>query len=123
MQLPFSLPFILLSAATLTAVLPAIFLSSCSGPTSGQEGAESDELDALEAHYNQNSRQVVERDHFEVLDSPKLVMAKEATSLEDDENVLGVALGGEAKAYPIGALGSSELVNDVCGGIAIAASW
>ena len=80
-------------------------------------------LDLLEAHYDENSRQVVERDHFEVLNSPKMVLAKEATSLEDDENVLGVAMGGEALAYPIGALGKSELVNDICGGIPIAASW
>ncbi len=54
---------------------------------------------------------------------PALVAASLATTLDPDEFVLGVALGGEARAYPIGALGSSELLNDVCGEIPIAVSW
>lgn len=110
-------------AATGLVCASLLLLTACSSQQSGLKDPGAKELDVLEAHYDQNSRQVVERDHFEVLDSPEMVLASAATSLEDDEHVLGVAIGGEAKAYPIGALGSSELVNDVCGGIPIAASW
>lgn len=130
-----------LGVATLATLLSALSMTSCSSHKAAQpdtsmkdsstpESSEVQEatamvseLDALEAHYDEHSRQVVERDHFEVLNSPKMVKAMAATSLQDDEDVLGVALGGEALAYPIGALGSSELVNAVCGGIPIAASW
>jgi len=80
-------------------------------------------LDELEADYDANAQRAVPRDSFDVLDEPELVAAGEATSLEDDEYVLGISLGGESKAYPIGALGESELFNDVCGGIPIAGSW
>ena len=52
--------------------------------------------------------------------------SQDATGLvEDDELVLGVQVGGEARAYPINALTgpSREIVNDELGGRAIAATW
>ncbi len=110
-------------AATGFVVASISLMTACSSQQAGLKGSGDDELDTLEVHYEENSRQVVERDHFEVLNSPDMVLAKAATSVEDEEHVLGVYLGGEAMAYPIGALGSSELVNDVCGGIPITASW
>jgi len=112
-----------LAVASMAALVPVLLLASCSSQKAGQQSSSSKELDVAEAHYEANSRQVVERDHFEVLDSPELVLAGFASSLQDDEDVLGVVLGGDARAYPIGALGKSELVNDVCGGVPIAASW
>ena len=80
-------------------------------------------LDGLEEDFDRHVRRAAPRDAFDVLDTPALVAASDATTLTADEFVLGVDLGGEARAYPIGALGSSELVNDVCGEIPIAASW
>lgn len=80
-------------------------------------------LDGLEEDYDRHVHRAAPRDGFDVLDMPALVAASLATTLDPDEFVLGVALGGEARAYPIGALGSSELLNDVCGEIPIAVSW
>ena len=80
-------------------------------------------LDGLEEDYDRHVHRAAPRDAFDVLDMPALVAASAATTLDPDEFVLGVDLGGEARAYPIGALGSSELLNDVCGEIPIAASW
>jgi len=37
--------------------------------------------------------------------------------------VIGVRVGGAAKAYPVHVMGVHELVNDVCGDVPIAASW
>lgn len=41
----------------------------------------------------------------------------------DEELVLGIAMGGEAKAYPITVLRFREMVNDEIAGIPILASW
>lgn len=80
-------------------------------------------LDALEADFDAHSRRAVPRDAFQVLDAPALVTVAQAKTLRDEEYVLGIAIGEEAKAYPIGALGSSELFNDTVGGVPIAGSW
>ncbi len=77
----------------------------------------------LEEDYRRHSRRVVARDAFPVLFDPKLTPAAEAKGIRDDEPVIGVAINGEAKAYPIIIMGRHELANDTCGGIPIAASW
>jgi len=43
----------------------------------------------------------------------------------DEELVLGVVVGGQARAYPINMLTgpSREIINDTLGGKAIAATW
>jgi hypothetical protein len=51
------------------------------------------------------------------LDRPKTIPAAEADFLADDEPVFGVALGGEARAYPLRILDWHELANDVVGGV------
>lgn len=79
--------------------------------------------DDLEADYERNSRRAAPRDAFPVLFDPTLTPAADAKDIRDDEPVIGVALGGEAKAYPISIMGRHELANDTCGGIPIAASW
>ena len=76
-----------------------------------------------ESHYDRAARRAMPRDGFPVLFDPTLVPAAKATSIRDDEPVLGVAIGGEAKAYPISIMGRHELANDTCGGRPIAASW
>lgn len=58
-----------------------------------------------------------------MVDRAEFIPAAQAGFLEDDELVLGVALGGEAKAYPIRILGLYEVINDRFGDTAIAATW
>jgi hypothetical protein len=43
--------------------------------------------------------------------------------LVDDELIIGIAIDGEAKAYPITVLRSREMVNDELGGIPILVTW
>ena len=77
-----------------------------------------------EAHYDAHSRQVVPRDTFPVLNSPEMADASAGDEeLRADEPVIGVALNGESKAYPISVMGRHELANDVIGNVPIAASW
>ncbi len=59
-----------------------------------------------------------------VLDpAPLLLPASAIRGLRDDARVLGVAVGGDARAYPITFLSWHEIVNDVVGGRPIAATW
>lgn len=70
--------------------------------------------------------QVVPRDAFPVFDHPEFVaadMAEKKGYVHDRDPVIGVVIGGEAKAYPIRTMGIHELGNDTLGGIPIAVSW
>ncbi len=53
---------------------------------------------------------------------PDFVRAEEAP-LTDEELVIGIALGEEAKAYPITVLRFREMVNDELAGIPILVTW
>ena len=52
-------------------------------------------------------------------------VAKKEKLVRDNESVLGVVVGGQARAYPINQMTgpSREIFNDVVGGRAIAATW
>jgi len=64
------------------------------------------------------------REPIRPITDPKIVSAEEAT-IGDNELVIGVEVGGEARAYPINQLTGPkrEIVNDTLGGTAIAATW
>jgi hypothetical protein len=53
---------------------------------------------------------------------PEFVRADEAP-LADDELIIGISLGEEAKAYPITVLRFREMVNDELNGIPILVTW
>lgn len=54
--------------------------------------------------------------------APEFVAA-DAAGRPDEEPVIGLALNGEARAYPTGILYRRELVNDVVGGVPALVSW
>lgn len=56
------------------------------------------------------------KDGIPALLTPRFVSAAEGTFLQDDDRVLGLTQGVEAKAYPIKILNWHEIVNDVVGG-------
>jgi hypothetical protein len=62
------------------------------------------------------------RDGIPALDHPARVDAR-AAALSPDARVLGVAIGGEAIAYPLAILEWHELVNDTVGGAPIVVSY
>jgi hypothetical protein len=63
------------------------------------------------------------RDGIPALDDPRFVAAGEAGFLEDTDRVLGLVLGGEARAYPIGILNWHEIVNDQVAGRPVAVTF
>lgn len=50
------------------------------------------------------------------LDNPKVIAPHEARYLEADEQVFGVYLNGEARAYPLRIMNWHEMTNDIVGG-------
>ncbi len=61
----------------------------------------------------------VRRDGIPPLKNPKMIRASEATYLDDDNVVFGVALNGDVRAYPKRILAWHEMVKDKIGGIEI----
>jgi hypothetical protein len=66
--------------------------------------------------------QLLSRDAIQPIYEPEFVSAGEA-GYADGELVIGVAIEGRAKAYPIGLLNSREMVNDELAGTPILVTW
>jgi hypothetical protein len=60
-----------------------------------------------------------------ITEIPIIEIAETTGKIEDDELVLGIAINGEARAYPLNVLNGPirEIFNDTLGGRAIAATW
>ena len=63
------------------------------------------------------------KDGIPALTSPAFVTVDEADFMKDGDRVLGVAVKGAAKAYPVKILNWHEAVNDSIAGYAILATW
>jgi hypothetical protein len=61
----------------------------------------------------------VRRDGIPPLKNPKMIHASEATYLGDDNIVFGVAINGDARAYPKRILAWHEMVKDKVGGLEV----
>ena len=67
-------------------------------------------------------RTILEPDAIPAVDHPRFVAAAN-TAAPDGTQVIGVAIGGEAHAFPIAFLSHVEIVNDHLGGGNIAVTW
>lgn len=63
------------------------------------------------------------RDGIPSIDKPKFDSVAAASWLEDEDLVVGVSIGGEARAYPIRILVWHEIVNDTVGGESVAVTY
>jgi hypothetical protein len=63
------------------------------------------------------------KDGIPAIDAPRFVGAHEAEFLSDDDRVIGIALHGRAKAYPIAIMNWHEIVNDQIGSQPIVVSY
>ena len=63
------------------------------------------------------------KDGIPAILSPRFVPPDKADFLDDDDIVIGVTVGGEARAYPIKILNWHEVVNDTVNGVPIAATF
>ncbi len=63
------------------------------------------------------------KDAIPAIDVPVFVPADKADFVRDDEPVIGVVMGGEARAYSTWLLNAHEIVNDTIGSRSIAVTW
>ena len=63
------------------------------------------------------------KDGIPAIDHPRFIAVSQANDLADDEPVIGVVIGEEARAYPLRILIWHEIVNDVLAGTAIAVTY
>jgi hypothetical protein len=63
------------------------------------------------------------KDGIPSLTSPKFIKADEASYLKGSDSIIGVTLGGQAKAYPVKVLSWHEAVNDATGPIKFLVTW
>ena len=78
----------------------------------------------LEEEYFSSSFRAAPRDAFPVLFNPPMGKVEDGDRiLQPNEWVIGIALNGEAKAYPVDVMGFHELINDVVGGTPITVCW
>ncbi|GJM41635.1 MAG: hypothetical protein DHS20C20_19170 [Ardenticatenaceae bacterium] len=62
-------------------------------------------------------------DGIPALDNPNMLSAAEADYLEPWEPVFGIALNGDARAYPLRILDWHEMANDVVGGVPVSLAY
>ena len=65
---------------------------------------------------------VLGKDDILPIYAPVLVSAEES-GLQDDDHVMGLAIDGEARAYPVRELYSREMVNDEVAGVPVLVTW
>ncbi len=63
------------------------------------------------------------KDGIPAIREPRAVSAGDNDYVHDEDPVVGIAVNGEARAYPIRVLDRHEVVNDVLGGVALAATY
>ncbi len=63
------------------------------------------------------------KDGIPAILKPKFVDPGNAAYLEDSDDVIGLKIGNETKAYPIKILNWHEVVNDTIGGVPVAVTF
>jgi len=66
---------------------------------------------------------VIGRDNIPSIDAPKFELASENKTIPGNEPVIGFELNGDARAYPLRIMMWHEIVNDVVGGVPVAATY
>lgn len=68
-------------------------------------------------------RSVIAKDRIPAIDQPRFASAARALGLGENEPVITLAIGGEARAYPLRILTWHEIVNDTVGGVPVAVTF
>ena len=67
---------------------------------------------------------VLSKDGIRAIKSPTFETVSESIEeMRDNEQVIGVSINGDHRAYPINMLSVHEIVDDVVGGVPVAVTW
>jgi hypothetical protein len=117
-------PALPLLAAGLLGVVAIGLIFAGHRPTvknpSGSVPAGGPAFDAITADEIQT---ILPEDAIPALVKPTYLSAAEASDIRPQELVIGVAVNGDARAYPLATLSAHEIVNDDIGGQHLAVTW
>jgi hypothetical protein len=94
-----------------------VSLCACGGEQEGEPDGDVPEARDESAWF------YTERDCFPAVTEPGFVEAAEARDLDDHHEVLGVVVGGQARAYPTTMLAYHHLVNDAIGDVPVLVTY
>ena len=109
-----------MTITSLLIMIALLFLTACSSKSEDTSASSSRPSPTEEPEYRFN--QILGLDAIRPVYDPQFIPADQA-DLDDEQLVLGLAIDGEAKAYPIYVLNHREMVNDVMAGIQSLATW
>ena len=66
---------------------------------------------------------VIPQDAKTALVDPAYLAAAQASDIQPSEEVIGVVIDGDARAFPLATLNVHEIVDDVIGGQPVAVTW
>lgn len=66
---------------------------------------------------------ILPEDAIPAIVSPTYISAAAASDFRDTEEVIGVSINGDSRAFPLSTLSAHEIVDDVIGGRSIAVTW
>ena len=66
---------------------------------------------------------ILPQDAIPALIKPAYLTASQASDINDQEQVIGVIVNGDARAYPLSTLSAHEIVDDDIGGQPLAVTW
>ena len=66
---------------------------------------------------------VIPQDAKTALLGPAYLAAAKASDIQPNEEVIGVVINGDARAFPLATLNVHEIVDDVIGGQPVAVTW
>lgn len=109
-----------MTITSLLIMIALLFLTACSSKSKDTSTRSNTPSPTEEPEYRFN--QILDLDAIRPVYDPQFIPAAQA-DLNDEQLVLGIAIDGEAKAYPIAVLNPREMVNDELAGIPILATW
>ena len=113
---------ILIFAAAISAGGLGLYLVISTSDESETQAAKKPSSRSFDNEYDDAFGQILPRDAIRPIYEPRFV-AQGVAKLDPDELVIGVAINGESKAYPVAPLNFREMVNDVVGGVPVMVSW
>lgn len=66
---------------------------------------------------------ILPRDAIPALIKPNYLSVAQASDINDQEEVIGVVINGDARAYPLSTMSAHEIIDDAIGGQPTAVTW
>lgn len=66
---------------------------------------------------------ILPQDAIPAIVNPRYISVSEASDIRPDEQVIGLVINGDARAFPTATLSAHEIVDDTIGGQPVAVTW